>query len=83
MIPNERTKHDFKQSYKILITDSSSKLEQIIKLIHIDMRFNNVLNVVKLSRVPIFLAGLIGIKLERNTQYILTLLKPGLMTLTF
>ena len=48
----------FKQSCKILIIDSSLKLEQIMKLIHIDITFKRVLNMVKLLHVPIILAGL-------------------------
>ena len=83
MTPNERRKHDFKWSYKTLIFDSFLQLEQIMKLIHTDLRFNSVLIVVKLLYVSIILAGLKEIKLERHFQYVLTVLKPCLMTLTF
>ena len=50
MTLNERTKHDFKQSYKTVIYDSFLQLEKY-ELNHIDMMINSVLNVVKLLHV--------------------------------
>ena len=65
-----------KQSDTILESDSSLPLDQITILIHTDKKFNSVMNVVKLSRVPIIFTGIQEVILERNPMNVIIVVQP-------